>query len=62
MKTLVTSGMIAPARVPKVMIVASFHQSCPSPATLGISRRLARNVPTIEIALVTQTSRVSGSS
>ena len=25
MKILVTSGMIAPARVPQVMIVASFH-------------------------------------
>src|SRR5262245_14334357 len=30
-KTLTTSGMIAPASVPQVMIVESFHQSVPSP-------------------------------
>ena len=36
-KTLTTSGMIAPARVPQVMIVESFHQSVPSPRS-GMSR------------------------
>ena len=30
-KTLTSSGMIAPASVPQVMIVESFHQSVPSP-------------------------------
>ena len=30
-KTLTSSGMIAPASVPQVMIVESFHQSEPSP-------------------------------
>jgi len=30
-KTLTTSGMIAPASVPQVMIVESFHHSDPSP-------------------------------
>ena len=29
--TLTSSGMIAPASVPQVMIVESFHQSVPSP-------------------------------
>ena len=30
-KTLTNSGMMAPARVPQVMTVDSFHQSVPSP-------------------------------
>jgi hypothetical protein len=30
-KTLITSGMIAPASVPHVMIVESFHHRVPSP-------------------------------
>jgi hypothetical protein len=30
-KTFTISGMIAPASVPQVMIVESFHQSVPSP-------------------------------
>ena len=30
-KTLTSSGMIAPASVPQVMIVDSFHHSVPSP-------------------------------
>ena len=33
-----SSGMIAPASVPHVMTVESFHQSEPSPARSGISR------------------------
>src|SRR5687768_15118087 len=32
-KTFTSSGMIAPARVPHVMIVDSFHQSVPSPSS-----------------------------
>src|SRR5262245_25392597 len=31
-KTFTTSGMIAPASVPQVMIVDSFHHSVPSPS------------------------------
>ena len=37
-KTLTSSGMIAPASVPQVMIVESFHQSVGSPPSSGISR------------------------
>ena len=36
-KTLTTSGMMAPASVPQVMIVDSFHHSVPSPRP-GMSR------------------------
>ena len=36
-KTLTSSGMIAPASVPQVMIVDSFHHSVPSPRS-AISR------------------------
>src|SRR5437870_2010959 len=61
-KTLVTSGMTAPARVPQVMIVASFHHRCPSPPTPWSSHALERYVPTIEIPLASQTSRVRGAS
>src|SRR6476620_6720588 len=35
--TLTSSGMIAPARVPQVITVESFHQKVPSPRS-GISR------------------------
>ena len=37
-KTLTSSGMIAPASVPQVMIVESFHHSVGSPPRLGIRR------------------------
>ena len=36
-KILTTSGMIAPASVPQVMMVDSFHHRVPSPSS-GISR------------------------
>ena len=36
-KTLTSSGMIAPASVPQVMIVESFHHSVVSPARSGMS-------------------------
>ena len=36
-KTLTSSGMIAPASVPQVMMVASFHHSVVSPASSGTS-------------------------
>ena len=35
------SGMMAPASVPQVMIVASFHHSVPSPMS-GMSQQLVR--------------------
>ena len=35
--TLTSSGMMAPASVPQVMTVDSFHHSVPSPSS-GISR------------------------
>ena len=37
-KILTSSGMIAPASVPQVMIVESFHHSDGSPSGSGISR------------------------
>ena len=37
-KILTSSGMIAPASVPQVMIVDSFHHSDESPPSVGISR------------------------
>ena len=37
-KTFTSSGMIAPASVPQVMTVESFHQSDGSPPRSGISR------------------------
>ena len=36
--TFTNSGMIAPASVPQVMIVDSFHHSVVSPPRSGISR------------------------
>ena len=37
-KIFTSSGMIAPASVPQVMMVDSFHQSVASPPMFGISR------------------------
>jgi hypothetical protein len=37
-KTLTSSGMIAPASVPQVMTVESFHQSESSPPSVGMSQ------------------------
>ena len=37
-KTLTSSGIIAPASVPQEMIVDSFHHSVPSPLRFGMSR------------------------
>src|SRR4051812_25646970 len=60
-KILTNSGIIAPARVPQVMIVASFHQIVPSPMC-GMSRYDARNVNRTETSEVIQTSDVKGAS
>src|SRR5689334_22943327 len=60
-KTFTTSGMIAPASVPNVMIVESFHHSVPSPRSAMRSRETT-NVRTTETIEVSHTSVVSGSS
>src|SRR5512132_2498458 len=60
-KTLTSSGMIATASVPQVMIVESFHQSVPSPS-VGISRYERRYVIAMETIEVSHTSEVSGCS
>src|SRR3990167_8897299 len=60
-KTLTSSGMIAPASVPHVMTVESFHQSEPSPRLLT-SAYDATYVRTTETMEVIHTSEVSGAS
>src|SRR5438094_10609707 len=60
--TFTSSGMIAPASVPHVMIVESFHHIVASPARFGISRYDIRYVTPIETIEVIQTSVVSGAS
>jgi len=61
-KTLTSSGMIAPASVPQVMIVDSFHHSVVSPPRSGISSREATKVTPTESSEVSQTRLVSGAS
>src|SRR5262245_50119268 len=61
-KTLITSGMTAPASVPQLMIAESFHQSVASPFSSGISTYDTTNVSTIETMDVSQTRNVSGCS
>src|SRR5690349_6008863 len=61
-KTLTSSGMIAPARVPQVMIVESFHHIVVSPPRLGMRYFETRYVRPIEMMEVSQTSEVSGAS
>ncbi len=58
--TLTSSGMTAPARVPKLMISDSFHHRLVLPATFGISNAEMMKVSTIETIEVIQTSEVSG--
>src|ERR1035438_10378485 len=60
-KTLTSSGMTAPARVPQEMMEASFHQSVPSPRS-GIIALDTMKVRTMERMDVIQTSEVSGAS
>src|SRR3989442_4801773 len=59
--TLTNSGMIAPASVPHVMTVDSFHHSVPSPSP-EISTYEAAYVVATETIEVNQTSDVSGAS
>src|SRR5436190_24153761 len=54
-KTLTSSGMIAPARVPQVMTVESFHQSVGSPPRSGIRRYDTTYVSTTEMMDVSHT-------
>ena len=61
-KTLTSSGMIAPARVPQVMIVESFHHIDVSPPRLGMSRYETAYVTPTERIEVIQTSEVRGAS
>src|SRR5215469_7353455 len=61
-KTLTSSGMIAPARVPQVITSESFHQSVGSLPRFGIISLDTMNVATIEMIDVSHTSMVSGAS
>src|SRR3954452_5280530 len=58
-KNVVTSGMSAPASVPQVMIVESFHHSVPSPSS-WMRTNDAAYVMTIDTPDASQTSDVSG--
>src|SRR5207253_6908214 len=60
-KILTSSGMIAPASVPHVMTVESFHHSVPSPRSLTRTHE-ARYVIATDTNDVSHTSRVSGAS
>src|SRR5262245_50963724 len=60
-KILTSSGMMAPASVPQVMTVESFHQRVPSPR-LPVMSHDAPYVTTTERIDVIHTSDVSGPS
>src|SRR6266576_1008669 len=61
-KTFTNSGMMAPASVPQVMIVESFHHIEASPPSVGMSRyETAYVTPTDRIEVI-QTRDVSGAS
>src|SRR6266545_960842 len=60
-KILTSSEMIAPASVPQVITVESFHQRVPSPKS-GISAHDAKYVMRTETIDVSHTSEVSGAS
>src|SRR5213083_698717 len=61
-KTLTNSGMMAPARVPHVITVESFHHSDVSPPSSGIRSLESAYVRTTETTDVNHTSDVSGAS
>src|ERR1700733_8817197 len=60
--TLTSSGMMAPARVPHVMMSESFHQRVSSPPSIGMSAAEATNVKITDTIEVIQTSDVNGPS
>src|SRR5436190_16860488 len=61
-KTLTSSGMMAPARVPQVMLVESFHHIDGWLPRLGMSRYETTKVTATERMEVSQTRDVSGAS
>src|SRR6185295_18910113 len=61
-KTLTSSGMMAPAAVPQVMIRESFHHQESSPAMVGMSIFEATKARATETTLVRTTRLVSGCS
>src|SRR5687768_8904828 len=61
-KIFTSSGMMAPASVPQVMIADSFHQSEVSPPMSGIRKNETTNVSATETSEVSHTSDVSGAS
>ena len=60
-KTFTSSGMMAPAAVPQVMISDSRHHIVPSPI-VGMSRYETTKVTSTEMTEVRMTSAVSGCS
>src|SRR5262249_19037965 len=61
-KTLMSSGMIAPASVPQVMMSESFHHSVESPARFGMRALETTNVRRTLTIDVSHTRNVSGCS
>src|SRR5271165_3970312 len=61
-KTLTSSGITAPASVPHVMTLESFHHSVVSPARSGIMKYETTYVAAIDTSEVSQTRNVSGAS
>src|ERR1043166_3938106 len=61
-KTLTSSGMMAPASVPQEMIIASFHHSVVSPPSVGIIILDTMKVRMMDTIEVSHTSEVSGAS
>jgi hypothetical protein len=60
--TLTNSGMIAPARVPQEMIVASCHHKSVFPLRVGTMSLETTKVRATETSEVIQTREVSGAS
>src|SRR5689334_8079112 len=60
--TFTNSGMMAPASVPQVITVESFHQMVVLPAISGINAYETMYVMTTETIEVSQTRKVSGAS
>src|SRR6266705_6474672 len=61
-KTFTNSGIMAPASVPQVITVESFHHRVVSPAKSGMRTFESRYVNTTETMEVSQTSDVNGAS
>src|SRR5215813_4278953 len=61
-KTLTNSGMMAPASVPQLVMIESFHHSVSLPPMCGMTRYETTKVMTTETIEVIHTSEVSGAS